>query len=1153
MRFGQVGKASLWLVAVASLAIAGCGSATKALVTITPNAPTVLIGASLQFSASVTGVSSTGVTWGVSQGNEATIIGGNNTIGTINTNGLYTAPVTVPSPTTVKITATSTANTNDFGTATVTIDSGVRVRVIPSTYTCNSTAAIPSTVTMQVSETFQFIACVTGTLNTGVTWSVNSVAGGNTTSGTISGSGLFTAPNTAESAVTITATAAADSNESGNYTVDVGANAAPTVTSVVPSAVPQGSIQQDVYLIGKGFFTTSTVVLNGAPSTSVATTYLSSTLLRARIAAPALSAAAILTLGVESQDGDQSAAANLTVFAVKPALLALTPNTLARATTTTSTPTVTLTGGFFTPSTVATFDGNPMVATPQTGDPRHLNVGLTGPELNLAGLYSVVVRNLGIITTASSQAATNLAVSDLTADIPTAATATVPLVSDAAATAVAINAATATAVVVNTGDNSVSLVNLDALPTSAPAAIPVGTHPTGVAVDDILNLALVVNSSDNTVSVVNMATASVQSTLSLTGFTPLSTQAGVTIAPYSIGINSLTHRGIVVNSTTDTATIIDLINTNPNSTPPCSTPPCALTTVGGTLPSVSTGLYPEVAVDPILNWAIVTPGGAGTITIVDLGRPATPGDGGRSPAVIGTMAVSTSVQGVAVNSQSHAVLVTDPNNTASTIFSALDFTAQSYTQTKTEIAAAINPLTNTGVTVNAFSGLAHVANLSTGIVLQTVSVGANPQAVAIDAGSNQAVVVNQGNGAGTSSLTILSLGPVRPLQIVESSPDLTFATASPVTLTVTGHGFTSGSVIRLDGTALTTSTVPSPCPADCRQLTATVPVNMLGTPRRYVVDVQNVDLTLSDVGHLTAIEPISVATAPTSVAVDTTRELAIVASQGDCSVPGSVSIINLTTGMTNATLSIGTCPQSVAVLPTLGLAAVTTSNDNQISIVDYVNLVVLRSVPACSGCTQPMGVAMNTDTQTAVVANYGSNNVSSISMVLGTTGGGEAVLVDQQPIAVGVDYVDDVALVATTYPPAAFDFIDLASVALQGRLSSVTGPAASVYDPVSSQFLAAESDSNRIDVIDPLTEVLTTIRAGIGPASIDYNPQTGTVVTVNPASNTVSVVDYQGQQVVYALGLGGSPMFSVAIDPSTNIGVLADLNNNRVLLVPLPQ
>src|SRR6202021_228241 len=109
--------------------------------------------------------------------------------------------------------------------------------------------------------------------------------------------------------------------------VDVSANATPAVTSVVPSSVPQGSIQQDIYLIGKGFFSTSTVVLNGAPSASVTTTYLNTTLLRARITAPALSAAAILTLSVQSQSGDLSAATNLNVYAVKPALLSLPPNT----------------------------------------------------------------------------------------------------------------------------------------------------------------------------------------------------------------------------------------------------------------------------------------------------------------------------------------------------------------------------------------------------------------------------------------------------------------------------------------------------------------------------------------------------------------------------------------------------------------------------------------------------------------------------------------------------------------------------------------------------------------------------------------------------------------------------------------------------------
>ena len=43
----------------------------------------------------------------------------------------------------------------------------------------------------------QFTATVTGTTNTAVTWSVNGVAGGNSTVGTISTSGAYTAPATA--------------------------------------------------------------------------------------------------------------------------------------------------------------------------------------------------------------------------------------------------------------------------------------------------------------------------------------------------------------------------------------------------------------------------------------------------------------------------------------------------------------------------------------------------------------------------------------------------------------------------------------------------------------------------------------------------------------------------------------------------------------------------------------------------------------------------------------------------------------------------------------------------------------------------------------------------------------------------------------------
>jgi len=83
-------------------------------------------------------------------------------------------------------------------------------------------AVSPGTTQMLTSESQQFTATVSGTSNTSVTWSVNGITGGNGTVGTISASGLYTAPATAPaSGVTVTATSAAASTAAGNSAVTV--------------------------------------------------------------------------------------------------------------------------------------------------------------------------------------------------------------------------------------------------------------------------------------------------------------------------------------------------------------------------------------------------------------------------------------------------------------------------------------------------------------------------------------------------------------------------------------------------------------------------------------------------------------------------------------------------------------------------------------------------------------------------------------------------------------------------------------------------------------------------------------------------------------------------------------------------------------------
>jgi hypothetical protein len=85
----------------------------------------------------------------------------------------YTAPGTAPSPNTVTVTVTSQADPSKKAQATLAIQPGIGVNVSPSTATLAANHRV--TLTAQVN----------GTTSTGVTWSVNGIAGGNTTFGQI--------------------------------------------------------------------------------------------------------------------------------------------------------------------------------------------------------------------------------------------------------------------------------------------------------------------------------------------------------------------------------------------------------------------------------------------------------------------------------------------------------------------------------------------------------------------------------------------------------------------------------------------------------------------------------------------------------------------------------------------------------------------------------------------------------------------------------------------------------------------------------------------------------------------------------------------------------------------------------------------------------
>jgi DNA-binding beta-propeller fold protein YncE len=146
---------------------------------------------------------------------------------------------------------------------------------------------------------------------------------------------------------------------------------------------------------------------------------------------------------------------------------------------------------------------------------------------------------------------------------------------------------------------------------------------------------------------------------------------------------------------------------------------------------------------------------------------------------------------------------------------------------------------------------------------------------------------------------------------------------------------------------------------------------------------------------------------------------------------------------------------------------------------------------------------------------------------------------------------------------ASVDVVDL-GIATPARSASVSGlafltatPTGIVHDPAVSPslFYITSSQGNSIFAFNPDTGN-TPIRApvGVNPTSLAYNFETGAILTVNSLSNTMSIVDTLTSpfKTTETLGLGGSPQFAAAIHPRTNLAVITDQANNRVLLFPMP-
>jgi hypothetical protein len=199
------------------------------------------------------------------------------------------------------------------------------------------------------SET-QYRALINGAIASEIVWSVDGIAGGSSSTGLISGSGVYS-PSTvwAGHSVTISATTKLNAGSSAAMSVKI-LNPLPRLSSGSVTQTSPGNFLLDIH--GAGFVSASELLVSGAEVTTI---FVSPTELRSTIVLP--QSTTTINAGVVNPNAEQRAPANLTlpIQTASVATLAISPGTVAFGNLTLNTPStepVTLTSTGTAPVTV---------------------------------------------------------------------------------------------------------------------------------------------------------------------------------------------------------------------------------------------------------------------------------------------------------------------------------------------------------------------------------------------------------------------------------------------------------------------------------------------------------------------------------------------------------------------------------------------------------------------------------------------------------------------------------------------------------------------------------------------------------------------------------------------------------------------------------
>jgi YVTN family beta-propeller protein len=273
------------------------------------------------------------------------------------------------------------------------------------------------------------------------------------------------------------------------------------------------------------------------------------------------------------------------------------------------------------------------------------------------------------------------------------------------------------------------------------------------------------------------------------------------------------------------------------------------------------------------------------------------------------------------------------------------------------------------------------------------------------------------------------------------------------------------------------------------------------------------------------------------------REYAWVTNGGG----NSVTVFDLVTMQTAATVPVGENPTDVVVSPTRDEVYVVNTSSESVSVIDTVTNRVTATIGVHR---EPASMSVDDAGERGYVANAGSNNVSVIDLVRRREIG--AVGVGESPGVVRVS-PDGATLVVTNRDGGSVSVVDARQMRVRAVLSGCAGASDAVILPDSSKAFVACTGGHQVMAVglkkpesqnwvgqnpqERTDRLLAFLDVGPSPVHLAMKPDGGEIFVSNFGDDTISEIATGANEVGGAYTVGAAPLGGIVTADNATLWV----------------